>query len=803
MTSFSTASNLASQGISGGRIVPLSPGVTQNAARIVLPSLPFGRFVGRSRDLAFVLSTVKQRSTQLLTILGAGGTGKTRLAITAAWELSPLFPDGAFFIPFTATDAESVWELIAHQLSVPNVSGDPWPITLREALRRRHILLVLDNCEQVLEGLSELPEILSACPDVMVIATSQEALRVRGEQEFWLQPLVLPGNDADITAKVVDDSSAVELFELRASRVNPGFKVTDANAADVAAIVRMLDGLPLAIELAAAQTRHLSPSSLRQRLEKALPSLSGGSRDLPERQQSLMNMAAWSLSLLRPEERDQFLQLAVFVGDFTPESVAAVVEGLSPFDGWDVLLSFADKSLIKRVAGEDGSSPRFFMLQTVHAVTLHLLQQRPDLYLGACMRHARVYLDLAREAEQHWHDAEQLSWLQRMEKEHANIQAVIERALEDPRLVQVALELTEPMFWFWYTRGYHTWALPRIEQLLGVAPADIPPYVRGSAHVTAGWLAFKCRQVDRAERHFGQGTRLIPDPSSPLALRGTIGAAYVISFEGKNNVEAISQLRQVVERATDNPTTSHELAAGYFGIGLTEYFERRIPAARDGFEASLKVSRAYDDRQSIAMNLIYLAHIDRMEGRPHDAVRKLQEVLPLFLEVGDQANIVLSLDVVTSTLVELGEYELGLRIAIAVDETRRATGMVRPPLEQPDYEDAIRRIRERMKLDADQPLESEQQPIPLGDAIEQFLQFQPPPDATASTGEPGRRKPDDVLSSREIEILRLIASGKTSSEIAAELYVSPHTVKRHMANIREKLGVRSQAAAVAALKQRR
>lgn len=387
-----------------------------------------------------------------------------------------------------------------------------------------------------------------------------------------------------------------------------------------------------------------------------------------------------------------------------------------------------------------------------------------------------------------------------MEMEHPNVQAVIERALTDSRLTQVALELAQPMFWFWYTRGYHTWALPRIEQLLGDALADIPPHVCGSAHVTAGWLAFKQRQVDRAERHFEQAARLLPDPASPPALRGVIGSAYVMSFEGKNKPEAIDQLRKVIERAMNNPKASHELAAGHFGVGLTKYFEHQVVPARAAFNASLKVSRAYDDRQSIAMNLIYLAHVDRIEGHPRDAVWKLQEVLPIFLQVGDQANVVLSLDVVFSALAELGELELGKRVAILDEHIRHTRGIARSPLEQPDFEEAIRRIREGLHLEPNQPLDAEEPPLSLTDVIEAFLQFQPA-DAEGDTDDCTGQVLAGLLTCREIEVLRLIASGMTGSEVAASLYVSPHTVKRHMANIREKLGVRSQAAAVAVLKQ--
>ncbi|HEV2072178.1 MAG TPA: LuxR C-terminal-related transcriptional regulator [Thermomicrobiales bacterium] len=776
-----------------------------DSPEVAIPSLPSGEFVGRDHELAQVISIVEQCSTRLLTIVGPGGVGKTRLALTAAWELSHLFRDGTFFISFAVADKENVWELVAHTLSIPDRDREPGPEALCEAicgaLREREVLLILDNCEHVIDGFADLSKLLSRCPGVILIASSQEALRLRGEQELWLRPLALPEEDHAITAGAAEHSSAVELFVLRARKVDPNFELTDDNASDIAAIVRILDGLPLAIELAGAQTRHLSPAALRQRLEQDLPSLSGGPRDFPERQQSLMNMAAWSLSLLSPEERDRFLQLAVLVGDFTPEIAATVVEAPSPFDGWDTLLSFADKSLIKRVAGEAQSVPRFFILQTVQATTLRLLQQQPDLYVGACERHAAAYLSVAREAATHWHDREQLHWLRRMEQEHSNIQVILDRALTMPQLVERALELMEPMFWFWYTRGYHTWALPRIEQLLGIAPDDISPHVRGSAHVTAGWLAFEQRQVELADRHFRVGLQLLPDRASTAALWALLGTAYTLSDEGKNKAAAIRQMEEVIELASTNPAASFELGAGRFGIGLLEYFDRNLPAARSRFEKALNLDRACGDIQSIGMDLLYLAHIDRAGGNHRHAIHNLQQVLPIFLEVQDRANIVLGLDVVVSALAGVGAFDLGWRIATVSEHIRRTRGITRAPLEQPDFEDAIHRIREGLNLDPDEPLGTNQTALSLHDVTEEFLAFNladAPIGASVTTANP---RIETVLSPREMEVLQLVASGMTSSEIASSLYVSQHTVKRHMANIRQKLGVRSQAAAVAVLKQ--
>jgi DNA-binding CsgD family transcriptional regulator len=275
--------------------------------------------------------------------------------------------------------------------------------------------------------------------------------------------------------------------------------------------------------------------------------------------------------------------------------------------------------------------------------------------------------------------------------------------------------------------------------------------------------------------------------------------AYVISFEGENTAQALGRLQGVVERAKRNPEAWHELAAGHFGLGLTNYFSDQTAQARAGFEASLQIARAHDDRQSIAMNLLYLAHADRVEGKPRSAIRKLQEAVPIFLSLGGDVNILLSLDVVVSLLADVGELGMARHIATACEHMRSSQRIPRSPLEQGDFDEAVQRIRQGLNLDEHVLTEEPGEPLSLGEVVEEFLQYRP-----GAAGQPDPESPvAAVLSPRELEVLRMVADGKTATSIAKTLFVSPHTVKRHMANIRVKLGVRTQAAAVAALQRTR
>ena len=764
------------------------------------PGMPPGAFVGRDAVLRLIREALVERRARLLTILGPGGVGKTHLALMATHDIAGQFRDGVCFLSFIQHTPDTVWQAIARELGVTNASHAPWPDAVRDALREQDLLLILDNCETVVEGFVELPALLAACPGVVVLATSQVALRLRGEHELWLEPLALPDGGSTWTAETVRRVAAIELFSLRAANVNPRFTVTDDTADTLAAIVRALDGLPLAIELAAAQMRHLTPSALLNRLTSALPSLGGGPRDLPARHQSLMNAVQWSLGLLGPAERTAYLQLAVFADGFTPDAAQAVAGEAVAHDGWELLMGFADKSLLKRVAGDD-DQPRFMMLETVRAVALDLLRQEPALAQATRERHARFLIALAREADHAMHGPEQLRWLRRLDTEHANIRAVMEGGLVDEPDVRLALELAGPMFWYWYSRGWHMWALPLIERLLDRAPADLDPTIRGAARTTAGWLAFKQTQVDRAEMHFAEAMRLLPEPDSRVALLARIGTAYVLSFDRRDTPGAIARLRTVVEQAPAVTGAWHEHAAGHFGIGLLEYFDHHAGEARAGFDASVRIARAHDDRQSLSMNLVYLAQLDSAAGQPLAALAKLQEALPLLVEVGDRATIALALDAAVATLVALDEPALALQTVAVADRLRRTAGLPRSPLEQQDIDAPLAAIRARPDHDPATPPPA----VRLDEAVDLLVRFQPPAMGGAeepdTTTEAPVRLATEVLSARELEVLELVASGMTAAEIAATLYVSPHTVKRHMANIRRKLGVRSQAAAVAALRQ--
>jgi predicted ATPase len=471
---------------------------TLDARRTNLPAQPTP-LIGREREVADVTALLRRGDVRLVTLTGPGGTGKTRLGFQIAAELLDDFAEGTYFVDLAPiSDPDLVASVIAQTLGARETGGRPLVELLNTYLREKHLLLLLDNFEQVLSAAPLVAGLLAAAPRLKVLVTSREVLHLRSEKEFPVPPLELPDPQHPKEIETLSQYAAVQLFIARALDVKPDFAVTNQNAPALAEVCARLDGLPLALELAAARIKLFSPEALLARLNSRLAVLTGGPRDLPERQQTLRNTIEWSYNLLDAGEQTLFRRLSIFVGGCTGDAVEAVCnpDGDLPLEVIDRLAALLDKSLLKQLEGSDGA-PRFMMLETIREYALERLAASGETEVLR-RRHAECFLALAETAEPQFHGSDQRLWLDRIEIEHDNLRAALAWSLEGQRATPqspddqlrsaLGLRLAAALWQFWDRRGYAPEGRRWLERTLAADRGTATPG-RLKALVVASMLA--------------------------------------------------------------------------------------------------------------------------------------------------------------------------------------------------------------------------------------------------------------------------------------------------------------------------
>jgi predicted ATPase/class 3 adenylate cyclase len=640
---------------------------TLEAYRNNLPLQPTP-LIGREKEVAEVCDLLGAEATRLLTLTGPGGIGKTRLALQAAADLLDEFPDGTYFVQLaTLTEAELFISAVAETLGVREIGEQPLDETLKDYLHERRLLLLLDNFEQVLGAAPTVTELLTAAPGLKVLATSRAPLGLYGEHELPVPPLTLPDLKLQPPLERLTQYEAVGLFVERARAVKPDFKVTNESAPAVAEICVRLDGLPLAIELAAARIKMLPPKAMLQRLSSRLKLLTGGARDLPERQRTLRATIEWSFALLNEGEQVLFGRLAVFSGGRTLEAIEAIcdAEGDLPMEVFDGVSSLLDKSLLRQEEGPNGE-PRFVMLETVHEFAREKLKESAEAE-EINRAHAQYFLTLAEEANPELKGANQLEWLERLEAEHDNMRAALTWALKRKE-VEVALRLGGALWWFWSMRGYHSEGRRWLEEALAM-DGRVSPEVRAMALAGVGELAFDQGDLDRAQEACQEGLELLEHEEGREAREAKLNLLVWLGFVAwvREEYERAKQLFEEGLALSRERSDTWWLATFLLYVAIVPHYLGDYERATELTEESMDLFREQGDKLSLAYCLNNLAMMVYSQGDLGRAAQLTEEAVALFRELGARGD------------VALGLYNLGW-IALLQDDLGRAADIYKESL---------------------------------------------------------------------------------------------------------------------------
>jgi len=792
-------------------------------------------FVGRDQAVAELDGLLD--TARLVTLIGSGGIGKTRLALAVAASLLDAvdFPDGVWLADLAAlSDDGLLVEVVAASVGVHEEPGRPLRETLLQVLRSRSLLLLLDNCEHVLDACAALAdELLSHCSKLRILATSREPLRIASERVWRVPLLPVPDPGDTLTLDELTNCPSVCLFVERAQAVEPSFALSAQNSIAVAAICARLDGLPLALELAAARSRVLAPDQILARLDDAFKLLIGGSRSAPTRQQTLRATLDWSLHLLETEGQRRFEALAVFAGSFDLDAVEAVwtVENPPPQlvrDSLEVLTELVDRSLV--MLQPRAGAMRYRLLEPVRQYAQQRLIARGE-WEAHRARHAEYFLNLVERGEQGLQGSEQTTWVTRLHLEHDNIRVALRRAL-DAHEVATALRIAAALPHFWRHAGFRNEGRQWIEQSLDQG-GEAPPQVRAKALHAAAELAVAQGDFRGARVRFeaalevwrGLGNQagvaaalpqygrvLARTATSPQAHHEAVSAleqavalnrelgrqfwtGWALLFLGNTAWEhaelqsaaaALGEAEEIFRRLGESHAHAHAL----FMVGAVLRDQGHLDRAQPLIEDSLASSRAIKCESGAAESLYHLALLNRVRGWTQQAEKEGVESLDLQHRLRNLGELAVCTELLGGLAIDQGQPQRTVRLYAAASAMRETIGVPMPARQWPARElelDAARRAlgakQYRSEWAAGESL-----------TVDQLVEYATAPSAVATAAP--KAAAADPLSQREREVIALVARGYTNRQIAETLIISERTADGHVARILAKLALatRSQAA---------
>ena len=670
------------------------PPRTLDAWRDALPAQPT-TFIGREREVTEAQSLLER--TRLLTLTGPGGTGKTRLALQVAAQSAESYRDRAVFVALSALEDPSlVASTVAAAVGVQEEAGRPILASLTERLAGMEVLLVLDNFEQLLPAAPIVGTLVAAGPRIRVLVTSRAPLRLTDEREYQVQPLALPDPSVVATPEELAESEAVALFVERARAIDPDFALGHENAADVAAICAALDGLPLAIELAAARVRLLSPHAILERLGRCLSLLTGGPRDRPERQRTLRGAIQWSYDLLDPDGQVMLRRLSAFAGGWSLGAAEAVCSetGAGGLDTLETLDALVQHSLVRR--GDGALEPRFRMLQTIREFGLERLAEsgeEPEIR----ERHARFFLKVAEEVVGELTGPGQAVSLDRLASDHDNFRGALRWSVDANR-AETGLLIAAAIWRYWQLRDHLAEGEARLTELLAAPSAAVAEAARAAgANALASvvyWRGDYPTARDRYEDALALYVKL-GDEAGAADVRASLGWVAAATGDWARARRRFSEAADGARARGDRTSLGFAL----HGLGMSALRDGDRPAARVALEEAVDLLRALGDRFGLANALYDYGRVLLAEGERDRGRASLLDALYLHASAGDMSGVAFVLDALSGLAADEDRPRRAVRLAAAADAMREALG-VRAPSSIIGEWDARAAVRGDLREDA-------------------------------------------------------------------------------------------------------
>jgi non-specific serine/threonine protein kinase len=752
--------------------------------------VPISTFIGRKNEIVAVKQLILKN--RLVTLTGAGGSGKTRLALKIAHELLEKFNNSVWFIELASlTDPSLISQKIASTLNIREQSNQPLLDSLIYYLSRHPSLLVLDNCEHLIAACAEIANILlQKCADLKILTTSREVLGITGEVTWIVPPLSLPEAQpwrgptrAQEALDEYQKSESVQLFIDRATTYDPGFELTSKNGAWVAEICRRLDGMPLAIELAAARVRTLSAQQIAERLDDRFGLLTAGSHTAASRHQTLAATIEWSYTLLSEKEQILLQRFSVFPGGGTLKAIESVCigNGIKKSEVLDTLSQLVDKSLV--VTSQISGKKRYSLLETIREFALEKLAQSQEME-STKNRHLDFYLQFVEEAEPKIKGPEELIWYARLEAEHDNLRAALGWALES-RNAEAALKLASSLSFFWFVQGHMREGIIWLEKALEKSQgASLASRAKALRFLGGLLISSEKKDFDQISKLFKESLELYRKQDNQSGIAWILNQLGVIAMmQGEfNKAKQLLEESLALRKEIGDPWDIAQTLQNFAPLSLRQ---NDYASAREFAEKTITWFQRAGYKRGVVRTSMDLAEIARLEGDSANAVAILTKALPQFLQFGDRWSSAEVLESLATLTIERSKFKQAAQLFGMAEALREKIGMPLHSFEYGNYQKDILTLRKNLNETEFSQAWRKGRAIPLEKVIE-FVSQEPEMYSSVV------KKTIEELTAREREAAILIAQGMSNREIADAMTVTVKTVEANVTRILRKLGFDSR-----------